>query len=776
MSRKTHIDRRVAVWLIILVALACALCALPLFDLLGFEFAFAIGVVAAVAGAHLGVHAAWRTRAAQSRSDGERADARPLVEVARLWWRAAGTVWALLLAPLAIVTANALRVRNCNYAAGLEWYALLALPSSACGAAAGVVCGILPLRRRGFATLAAIGVLIASLLWSLERFYAAPPIFAYDPFGGYFPGTLYDEEVAIGAPLFWARLYHVACAACALALAALFLDGAALRLRLRAARDRAGTALVALALAACALTLYARAPKLGFRQDANDIARALGAEKRTPHFVLHYSPQGPFAKDIELYAADHEQRFRELAALFGVAPKVAIHSFLFDSTAQKQALTGAARTSIAKPWRHEIYLQNDGWPHPVVKHELAHVFAGEFGDPWFGVSRRDLRVNVGLVEGAATAAAWASNPLTPHQEVKSMLLRGHAPDLASLLSYAFFASSGHYAYTASGSFCRFLLDTRGAAPFERVYRAGGSRASFVEAYGAPLEKLQAEWLAFIDEHVTISDEQRAVAEVRVSAPSVFQKVCAHELALKRDAAHRAAAGGDFTRALAELEDVCRAEPRARNLVELMDTAAGAGRYTDALRAADQLLLKTPSALASERAHAELVTGDAMLAAGLVRSSARAHYQRAIELGLDEADRRLATVKTIACDEPPGAIADQLIHFLVQPAQARDAALDLLALGRLTAAAPERGLFHYLIGRQLAARNQHDEAARELELGLERGLPDDRFRREAQRLRGIALYRAGRVADARAVFTQILDGAPPEGARLEALDWIARCSG
>ena len=48
-------------------------------------------------------------------------------------------------------------------------------------------------------------------------------------------------------------------------------------------------------------------------------------------------------------------------------------------------------------------------------------------------------------------------------------------------------------------------------------------------------------------------------------------------------------------------------------------------------------------------------------------------------------------------------------------------------------------------------------------------------REALRLRGIALYRAGRRVEARAAFQQIVDGAPPEGQRLEALDWINRCS-
>ena len=38
---------------------------------------------------------------------------------------------------------------------------------------------------------------------------------------------------------------------------------------------------------------------------------------------------------------------------------------------------GAGGTNIAKPWRREIYLQDDVWPHPVMPHELAHIVAGK---------------------------------------------------------------------------------------------------------------------------------------------------------------------------------------------------------------------------------------------------------------------------------------------------------------------------------------------------------------------------------------------------------------
>src|SRR5262249_54069358 len=138
-------------------------------------------------------------------------------------------------------------------------------------------------------------VFFGSLSWAFYRFLAAPPVNAFDPFGGYFPGTLYDENVAVPTALWWARLYHLTLALAALSMAALFLDGEPLRLGWRAARRR--SPIVPMLLAALAAALGFSGGRLGFARSAGDVARALGGERRTEHFVLHYSPSGPFAAD-----------------------------------------------------------------------------------------------------------------------------------------------------------------------------------------------------------------------------------------------------------------------------------------------------------------------------------------------------------------------------------------------------------------------------------------------------------------------------------------------
>jgi hypothetical protein len=779
-------------WGVTLAALSAVLAFVPLFDVLGYELAFALGIAAALAGAHLGAEAVWRARAGASASDGAAADARPVRAVAALWARATMRVWALAIAPLAIASLNALRVRNCDFVGGLAWFALLPLASAALGAAAGVACGLARAwRRRVVPTLLAVAIVGASFAVAAWRFYAGPAIFAYDPFGGYFPGTLYDEEVAIGAPLLWARAYHAAAALAVLFACALFLDGPRLALRWRAsagrARVTAGRARVALAFAlaaAAAAALGAAHARLGFYYSAADVQRELGGARETAHFVLHYTPTGPFARDLELVVADHEFRWAELRALFGVAPSGKIHAYLFDSAAQKQKYMGASHTSIAKPWRREIYLQADAWPHPVLAHELAHVFAGAFGDPIFGASRHGLAFNVGLIEGVATAAAWSGAPLTPHEQVAVARALGVEPPLEAVLSMRFLGYGGAAAYATAGSFCKFLLERSGPLPLERVYRAGGSAAAWREVYGVPLATLKAEWRRFID-GIAVPEREREAARARLAHPSVFHRVCAHALALRRDAARHAAQSGDRVHALALFETVCADDPDdPQNLVDILDTVAAADAGTaarppnaaaddDAVTRAANALLAHPKVTPAQRAHATLALADHALLAG-DRDTARARYDAALALPLDEADARLATAKRIAAAEPPGPAADALTHFLLQPAAARDAAVDLYTLDRLVAAAPDRGLHHYLLARQLSQRARWDDAAREFARARELGLPDERFGREALRLGGLAAFRAGRVADARAAFEALRVNAPP-GVLVEADEWLRRAS-
>src|SRR5664279_2762449 len=101
-------------WAGFLLVLAALLDFVPLFNVLGYDFAFALGLATALAGVDIG-HGT--VSAARRRED--------LVTSPQAAARAIATTWAILIAPLSLSLANALRVRNCNLGAGFAFFALL---------------------------------------------------------------------------------------------------------------------------------------------------------------------------------------------------------------------------------------------------------------------------------------------------------------------------------------------------------------------------------------------------------------------------------------------------------------------------------------------------------------------------------------------------------------------------------------------------------------------------------------------------------------------------
>jgi tetratricopeptide (TPR) repeat protein len=753
----------------LLFVVGAALCFVPLFDVLGYEWCLAMAVVASLGGAHVASVRVGRERRERAPSAVTAAEARPGATVARLWWQATLRLWGALALPLAAILANAARVRNCDVRAGIAWFVMLPMLSAAMGCAAGVVAGLLRAWRGRIApTALALAIVVVSVAWGVWRFYAAPPIFGYDPFVGYFAGTLYDEEVSIGSAFLWARAYELALMTGVLAACALALDSKRLRVRWPEwSRLRPlATALVAFVVAG--ILWHARAT-LGFQLSADDIARRLGGERRTAHFVLHYSPTGPYAKEIAAYAEDDEYRWHELEQFFGAAPVPPVHAFLFDNAGQKRALMGAQHTFIAKPWRREIYLQHDAWPQDVTKHELAHVFAGRFGDPIFGIARHGLEFNVGLIEGVAVAAAWSSSgqSLTPHQVVK--VLRDaklvDARTLGSVMGPSFFGINAGQAYNVAGSFCRFLVETRGAGKLEEIYRAAGAAGSWRAVYGVEFDVLRDEWLRMVDAQ-SVPAAERAVALERLQRPSVFRRVCAHAQALRKQAAREAAQAGDRARALAEWNAVCAEDDSPENALDRIEALVAAGDYARA----EVELGSLGHVDAVYRARLLMLRADVAVLRG-----GNGDYDALASLPLDEATARLVTVKRDVSRWPASEARTTLLQILAAPGGTRDAALDLVTLQKLADAEPERAILHYLLGRQLYARGRFADAADELGRARAGTLPDARFVREALRLQGAALFRLGRRGEARTLFVALADDKEaPEATRLDAREWIGRC--
>ncbi|HEY4395419.1 MAG TPA: hypothetical protein VGP64_15215, partial [Polyangia bacterium] len=544
------IDLRVRVWAALLTAAALILCFVPLYDLLGYDFAFALGFGAALAGVDIGHGQAARARAALGRTPAG-------VDLLRVFGRATTLAAATLVLPLLLGLGNAARVRNCSLAAGLAFFALLPLGSALYGAVAGVLPGLgTPKPRRG--RLLAFAIPVLSLLWTLLRLYRNPPVFAFDPFGGYFPGPIYDEALRPPLSLLLFRVANLVWATTAIVLAVgLASYGRDPR------RWRPALLAAAFPLVIASSVLYGTGGRLGYHVRRTDLARVLDRSEKTDHFVIRYVSGSKTRTEVALEAEDLEFRYAQLRETFGVEPKLPITVWDFPDAATKKALVGAGNTLYAKPWTREMFVQ-ERFPSKRLRHEMAHVFAGAFGDPFFGVALAwrwtpvpHPRLAMGLVEGVAEAAD-AGDPwgdATIHQEAAAMIAAGLAPPLAEVVGAGFSTLAGARAYTIAGSFSAFLLETRGADKLRALYRSAGN---FSDVYRVPLGDLEREWRHFLAAQ-PLTTQERAHATEEFRRGAIFGRVCARELGA-RVAEARALMDANPERATELLRSACHDDP------------------------------------------------------------------------------------------------------------------------------------------------------------------------------------------------------------------------
>jgi len=108
---------------------------------------------------------------------------------------------------------HGLRAGVCDLWGGLAGFALGpgfgALFGGTCGAIAGELARPRKRKKTIATALAMLGPMGGAAI-SVWRFYSSPMIFAYDPFVGYFSGTLYDTVVDAGVALFTYRIESAA--------------------------------------------------------------------------------------------------------------------------------------------------------------------------------------------------------------------------------------------------------------------------------------------------------------------------------------------------------------------------------------------------------------------------------------------------------------------------------------------------------------------------------------------------------------------------------------
>jgi tetratricopeptide (TPR) repeat protein len=637
-------------------------------------------------------------------------------------------------------------------------------------ALAGVVAASLTERPR-LATFLAWLVPVGSIALGIERFVGTPAIFAYTHFVGYFPGTLYDPDIAVEGPYWALRLGSLALAvALAVTFEACF-DGRRLALgRLRRAPFSA--ALVATLALGLALA-EAYGPELGLRSTSASIARELGGRYEGERCVVLVPRELPRAQ-AERLRDDCDFRVARAEEVLGVTQPTRITAFFFRTTEEKRRLMGASNTYIAKPWRNEVYLQLGGWPHPVLFHEVVHVVAGNVGRGPFRVSGSigGMLPSAGIIEGVAVAVAWDEREdLTPHQWARALVEVGHAPSIEETEGLGFLLQPASRAYTASGSFVRWILETRGSGAVRRLYASG----SYEETLGMPLAEAEAEWRAFL-ETVPLPPYAVPMARLRFERPAIFGQICPHAIASLEEELGAALGSGDDARALARCEAILALdEGQAGVRAVRVGALARSGRIDEA-EAELAVLVGPPAAATPIVVRAREQLGDAHWQRGELER-ARALYEANLAVPQPEDARRQIDVRLYGL-EHGREVAGPLLELLAPDARVpHDAATQLAALAALDDADPG-GLAPYLVARQLFARERFDMALPRLVTANERRFPTPLILREAERMWAISLYATGDLEGARQRFEAIAadarDASEGDVGRLvEAEDWLAR---
>ncbi|MGD0838296.1 MAG: hypothetical protein ABSB49_16785, partial [Polyangia bacterium] len=691
---------RLLVWGATLTALAALLDCLPLTNLLGFDFCFVLGLVAAFAGADI----AHGTVAAARRH-------RPELAATRIIAEAALAASAVLALPLLLSLTSGLWVRNCNLAAGFAFFALLPLCSAWYAAVTGAALAIAISRPR-LGRVLVLALPLASLAWSLLRLYRDPAVFAYDPYAGYFPGPIYDEAMQPSLRLLWFRAANLTWLAAVIALVDWWCSDRQrpLRFALRPTRRLLGSpgrALVALLLVTTSWAWFASRERLGFVTTRATLANLLSRQTRSAHFVLYTDPAAESDEEALRAEEDLEFNYHQLEHLLGARPRLPITVYRFPTAAAKKEAVGAATTLFSKPWLREISVQADRFPARHLRHEMAHVFASAFGDSVFGVALAwhfwgplpVPRLATGLIEGLAEAADF-DNPdgsLTIHQEAAAMIALGKAPALASVIGTGFSLEAGARAYAIAGSFCRFLLDHFGVARLRELYRSAGA---FVPVYGLSLARLESQWRAYLA-GLPVDAQMLAQATEEFRRPAIFGKICARELAA-RVAEAQALMSTQPSQAVALLAHACRDDPGEPSYqLDLARALLADGQAQRALDTIASIEAGAPQAR-------ELRYRTASLEAAIrFRTGAWDASKAALETALADAtldaEERAARAKLRALADELGRRTLGRVLFADAGAEL-DPGLMVFLLTEFAREAPSEPLGPYLIARQLSSRD------------------------------------------------------------------------
>ena len=757
-------------WFTAFGVLGLVLANVPLFNILAFEFCAVLALGISFAGAHVTL-----TMVQQMKRHPDALRGSPGQIAARCFWNTLIFNLGLLVLPLGIILLNALRIKNCNFGEGFIFFFLLPVISCVYATAAGTFFGFW-IKRRWLAYLAYIGFLLLTCVPVVINLIFHPPVFAYHATFGYFPGPIYDFVIPITSTLLIARaetlLWALLFVGLAVSICEISRDTALMpQLRWRKLFSSPTKRVWLYLLIVCLLGFQFYVGALGIRPTRGDIAQKLGGFRETEHFEIFYARE--LETEIEQIVEDCEFQYAQLSAYLmpdGDELSRKVRAYIYASPDQKKQLIGARGTSVEDPFGYGFHIHKQGFPHPVLKHELAHVFTV----PW---SPLKVSLKIGLHEGIAVAADWEEGRLTAHQWAKAMRQMEIAPPLSAIMGIGFWGHAGSRSYLLAGSFVRFLVDTYGIEKFKKVFPTG----NFVKHYGKDLQSLETEWIDFLT-GVPLRDDDINYTAYRLKQRSAFEQVCTHEMAALRDTAWQAYYRKDFATAVETFRTMLSDEPdNLSTLRGLMYTAYRMLDYEKALSLANRIASTEDPRFSPE---ALLLIGDIYWLKNEHEKAMDIYVS--IETEYETFERR--RMKRIAALSYPDTVQSQPNSAMREERSLRELLRGVLVASKPVSekmaflsvciqTAPESWLPYFLAGELLQKEKAWQISNEYLHQALERLMPQQHGKLilEVRRLIGINAYQQKDYETAQTAFRSIAENTVlPLGIVLSAENWIQRC--
>lgn len=759
------------VFAVLYLIVGAILAGLPLTDYLGLEFSLVVGILAGLLGGPLAV-SVYQRRLAQAPPD-EHIVAAVEHGAIHFWLEAWLLHTVAIFFSLVGLLVAALITPPCAPATGAGFFILLPWVSAAYSAAWGLAfVGVL--QRPRLAQVLVVVFALLTLALSGLQFIAQPTVWFYNPFFGHFPGPIYDEAAQPTIALLAYRIGNLAAALLIVFLLSAYW-GWRLRRTGRQIQPRLMTVAMVVFLLATIIGIDRGRFALGFDMDEAHLLKKLDGYVRTEHFDIHYPRRDDIERQIEMIALDHEFRFGQIEREFGIKYPHRITSFIYADSEMKKKLIGAGGTEYADCAKHYMHLNFERLPIEILHHEMIHVMLSDYGLPLVGFSSK-----VVVTEGMAVAVG---GPIHWDMDLDvwaaGMKAVDRLPHINKIMGLQFWRESGGRAYTAAGSFIRFLMrQPNGTSRLLAAYAKG----DLAKQFGRPLSELENDWRVYLTTiEARLTEQQIERARYRFGFKSIFEMRCPREVGRLLNLADERARKRYYHQADSLYE---RAAELDRDNVRIarnrLEPLLRAGRYEQAAQVADLISQAqgTPdnpaldrrgnivgSQVIAQRAQSILA---ALAWARGDDETAAAIYRTIRDSDLSNPLTREAACALYAMEHPElaPAVRSLLTDF-------RDPRAGEWALAAGLNAHPDDPVLLYLTARVMFGDQAYTPAIAMMQRALALGLPHERLTQKAWETLGYAAFMLGDLSLARAAYEQARALLIPHGEQVMVEDWLAR---